>query len=129
MNIWDWLLNFFFGRTSMPEKTIIITDALQNEVVGSLTYDGASQTALFKAETKLSPNTNYHGKVTVGVKDLSGNSMVSEFNWSFTTGQVVDVDPPIVLSVSPADGETDVPLEKDIAITFSEPMDPATLIG
>lgn len=113
----------------MADKTFIVSDSLQNEVSGILTYDPGTQTATFTAATALAPNTLYSVRITVGVKDIAGNNMASDFNWSFQTGAVLDVDPPTVISVSPGDGETDVALTKTISATFSEPMDASTIVG
>jgi hypothetical protein len=42
-----------------------------------------------------------------------------------STGEMADVDPPVVLSVSPADGEIGVMPDVPLVIAFSEPMDKA----
>src|SRR5258706_12760448 len=113
----------------MPDKTFIVSDSLQNEVAGTLLYNPATLRATFKAATDLAPTTSYSVRITVGATDLAGNHMASDFSWSFQTGIVVDLIPPTVVSVSPADGETNVDVTREISATFSEPMDPATLIG
>ena len=45
----------------------------------------------------------------------------------FTTGAAQDVTPPTVVSTDPANNATGVDLNKVIAATFSEAMDPATI--
>lgn len=44
-------------------------------------------------------------------------------------GEGGDTTPPTVVSVSPKDGETDVPVNTSIIIEFSEPMDEASTEG
>src|SRR6185436_1615787 len=67
--------------------------------------------------------------VTAGVKDIAGNvlqlTVGSPGIWSFTTRDEV---PPTVTAVSPANGTT-VSAPATVNITFSEPMDQATIIG
>lgn len=67
--------------------------------------------------------TSYTVVVPVGaVKDLSGNALANSFTSSFTTA-VVDKTPPTVISVTPANGATDVPPGAlTIRVTFSEPI-------
>ena len=61
-------------------------------VTGQVSYDSASKTASFNPSAPLAYSTLY--RVTVmgganGVKDLTGNSLASDYTWSFTT-----MDPP-----------------------------------
>ncbi len=73
----------------------------------------------------------YGQQYTVGfaantAKDWGGNALPATF-WSFTTTSVQDTTPPTVVSTSPADGSTGVPLDATFRITFSEPMDPNSM--
>lgn len=54
------------------------------------------------------------------VKDTTGNSLVSAYSFTFTTGSTQDTTPPTVTSTDPANGETGVPIDTVIAIDFSE---------
>jgi len=47
--------------------------------------------------------------------------------WNFTTGAAADVTPPTVTSTDPLNNATGVAINKKIAATFSEAMDPTTL--
>ena len=40
-----------------------------------------------------------------GVKDVAGNALASDYNWSFTT-VAGDITPPTVSSVTPVNGAT-----------------------
>ena len=50
-----------------------------------------------------------------GVKDLAGNALAINYNWSFTT---IDNIPPTVSSVSPANGTTGVNTGANIIASF-----------
>jgi hypothetical protein len=61
------------------------------------------------------------------VTDLAGNALADDHVWSFITGTIPDTTPPTVSLVKPADLATDVPVNKKLAATFSETMDPLTV--
>ena len=58
---------------------------------------------LFKPDADLAPGTQYTASVSTAAKDLAGNPLAAAKTWQFTT-----TNPPIINSVSPADGATDV---------------------
>ena len=89
-------------------------------VPGSITYSGS--TIVFTPTTPLTPNTVYNGTVTSGAKDVAGNAMAANYNWSFGTG-----GKPAVVSTDPVDGATNVVLNKVISATFNKNMNTATL--
>jgi hypothetical protein len=68
--------------------------------------------------------TPYTATITTGAKDTNGNALASNFNWTFSTADVV---PPTVLTVSPANNATNVPTNTAVTITFSEAMDATTI--
>jgi len=75
--------------------------------------------------TLFSPSTIY--TVTCSGKDMDGNDLVNgpiPNPWIFTT---VGIVPPEITNTVPQDGATDVPLDQDIVVTFSEPMDTVTV--
>jgi methionine-rich copper-binding protein CopC len=94
-------------------------------VAGTVTYLGL--TATFAPASGLAANTVYTGTITTGAKDLAGNALVSNFGWSFTTGAAPDVTAPTVSLTDPANAATAVAVNKNIAATFSEAMDPLTI--
>jgi hypothetical protein len=63
-----------------------------------------------------------------GVEDIAGN-VVTPVVSSFTTGSEPDTTAPTVVMTSPVYSETDVPLNAVIKWAFSEPIDPASLLG
>ena len=96
-------------------------------VPGAVTYDSASNTAIFTPGADLAASTQFTATVTTAAKDLAGNPLASNYVWSFTTGRVATATAPTVLSTDPASAATGVPINQKVAITFSEAMDPATI--
>ena len=54
-----------------------------------------------------------------GVKDLSDNTM-ADTHWDFTTTNVADVTPPTLVSTVPANLATNVDVNANLSLTFSE---------
>ena len=77
----------------------------------------------------MTPNAA-HTIDVIGIRDVAGNPLPST-SVTFTTGPSVDVTAPTVSTVAPSIGSTNVPRTVQPAITFSEPMNPAsgTLVG
>src|SRR5205807_8262146 len=63
----------------------------------------ANQTLTLVPVVPLNPNTTYSISVT-GVRDFSGNALTAPSTITFTTGAGADLTPPIVTTVSPANG-------------------------
>ncbi|MHB1688960.1 MAG: Ig-like domain-containing domain, partial [Ignavibacteriaceae bacterium] len=94
-------------------------------VSGFVSYSGT--TAIFAPASNLLPNTKYTATITTGAKDLADNALVNNYVWSFTTGVSPVVTSPTVISTDPANAATGVALNKQVAATFSEPMDASTI--
>ena len=69
-------------------------------VAGTVTYAGSAAT--FAPTAVLAANTQYTAKITTAAKDLTGNAMAANFQWSFTTGAGPDVTPPTITLTNPA---------------------------
>jgi hypothetical protein len=110
--------------TSMDASTINATTFLLKQgaspVAGTVSYAGSNGT--FTPAIPLLANTVYTGTITTGAKDASGNALVSNYSWSFSTSTV-----PTVISTDPNNGATSVPLNKIITASFSTLMDPLTI--
>jgi hypothetical protein len=94
-------------------------------VSGSVNYTGV--TAVFAPTTNLSAYTEYTATITTGARDGTGHPLAADYVWSFTTGASQDTTQPTVSDVSPASNATAVPINRKVAISFSEMMDPATI--
>lgn len=93
---------------------------------GTLSLEGATLT--FVPERAWPPLRTVDVTVRTSLKDLAGNRVYGT-RLSFTTGvpEHPDVTPPEVVMVTPSHGAMDVALLSPISITFSEPLDPASL--
>ena len=107
---------------TITSQTVFLRQDGGAVVSGSLQIVGTTVT--FQPAADLAANTAYTGTITTGVEDLAGNSLAADYTWSFTTTSEVDVTPPQVLSVSPADGAQQVPLDAVIVVNYSEPITP-----
>jgi hypothetical protein len=118
---------------AMDQSTINTTNiTLKNTatsalVTGTVSYNVGTNTATFLPSGPLANNTNYTLTVSTAVKDLAGNALASTFTSNFTTIAVSDTTAPTIASRSPANGQSGVAINSDITVTFSEPMDQATI--
>jgi hypothetical protein len=95
-----------------------------NSITGLVTY--TAMVATFNPSINLLPNTVYTATITNSVKDLAGNTMVSNYVWTFTTA-VFDIVPPKVISTDPLNNTTGVAIDKKVTAAFSKPIDPLTI--
>jgi len=94
-------------------------------VAGTVAYSGS--TATFTPTNNLEANEVYTASITTGVKDIAGIAITGTYSWSFTTAALVDITPPIVLSIVPAGNAVQVALTSKATATFSEAMKASTI--
>ena len=112
----------------MDDATInASTFTINNGITGTVTYDVVTKTATFNPSSNLAYGTTYTATITTGVKDFAGNSMNSNYSWTFTTSTAPDNTPPTVTSTNPADNATGVDISTNITTSFSEGMDSSTI--
>ncbi len=102
---------------------------------GTVTYDVASNTAIFRPSAVLANTTTYTATITTAATDLAGNALAgnqaplpaaSNYVWTFTTS-IPDTTPPTIVLENPANNATNVALNNPVNATFSEAMDPTTI--
>src|SRR6202046_4985653 len=81
-------------------------------------------TASFTPTAALAQSTQYTATITTGAKNPRGNSLASDFVWMFTTGTI-----PTVISTNPLNGAINVAISKKITATFSQAMNPTTVMA
>src|SRR5205085_3875064 len=96
-------------------------------VAGAVTYAGT--TATFTPTANLAPNVVFTASLSTGVKNASGMALASVYSWSFTSGAIPDATAPTVTLTEPANSAVGVTLTHTVVVTFSEPMDAATITG
>jgi hypothetical protein len=120
--------------TGVSGTTFTLTTAASGTVpgaavVGTVTYNAASNTAVFTPATDLTVNGNFTATVVggaAGIADVAGNVLAQDFVFSFTT-TLPDITPPAVVANTPASNDLGVPTKQVITATFNEPVDPATV--
>jgi hypothetical protein len=99
-------------------NSFIVTQA-GTAVAGSVTYTGVVGT--FTPSIPLTATTIYTATITTVAEDVSGNPVLVDYTWTFTTDTT-----PTITSTNPVDNAIEVPLNKTISATFSAPMNSAT---
>src|SRR5450759_1303649 len=116
---------------STPMDPSSITISSFTVQLGTETISGeaayADSTATFTPAEKLAPNALYTATITTEVKNVAGITMAENYIWSFTTGGIPDVTLPVVTLSDPLNNATGVAINKLMAVTFSETMDPASI--
>jgi len=114
--------------SSIEGATFTLTGPGTTAVVGQVTYDAASDTAIFTPSSSLALNTFYTATITTGAQDLFGNALAADFVWTFTTGANPCQAPAPPISETPPNGSIGVCPNIVVAVTFPQAMDPATII-
>ena len=92
-------------------------------IPGVIRYFKRDQVADFHSNRTMPPATTI--VVTAeGMKDAAGNPLAEPYTFSFTTTENVR---PFIAVTFPANEATEVPLDTEVRITFSEPMKVASL--
>ncbi|MDP2631878.1 MAG: Ig-like domain-containing protein [Candidatus Uhrbacteria bacterium] len=88
------------------------------------------KTFLFDPSEYLDGDSNYTVFLSDDIEDADGDTVVNSggYEWTFTTGNEIDVTPPTIRSVIPrANGEYDRNIS--VQITFDEAVDPTSASG
>ena len=126
------LVTVTFSKAMNPATidltTFTLTGPGSAAVGGMVSYDAPSNTAIFTPTNNLALNATYTATVTTGAKDMYGNTLASNFVWSFTTGNSVCLaGAPTVVSSAPPNGTTGVCPNAVVVAGFSAAMNPSTI--
>jgi hypothetical protein len=114
----ETLIRITFSEPMLKEETrnaFSITPIIQG------TFYWEKYTMIFTPNTNLALDTTYNVSISIGAKDLVGNSLQTQFSWDFKTTSVSDTIPPTIVDAFPTG--VNVPVNVNISITFSEFMD------
>jgi len=118
---------------AMDPSTITVDTFLllqgSTPISGSVTFDLASNRAIFVPDTELELGLVYTATISSDAEDSGGTALAKDYVWTFTTSVGVDLVPPTVISALPANDATGVPLDAAVSATFSEAMNPATIVA
>ncbi len=117
-----------FSEAMDPAKLTLTSFTLlqgATPVLGTITSSGA--VATFTPASNLVASASYTALVSTEATDLSGNALTTNYTWIFSSGTTADSTAPSITSTNPANADTDVAINKTVAATFSEEIDPLTL--
>ena len=97
-------------------------------ILGSVTVAADGMSAQFTPTFPLLPQTAYQFYQAGGNYDMDGNYLYGS-NTYFVTGTGSATTPPTVVAISPAATATSIPLNADIVLHMSQPMDSTSLTG
>ncbi|MFT4907453.1 MAG: hypothetical protein ACI978_001535, partial [Oleispira sp.] len=99
-------------ETTLTTDTFTVIADTEAALVGSVSLDATSNTASFTPTSNLTASTLYTATITTAVKSTTGESLASNYVWTFTSGTAEDVTAPTVSSTNPSDTETNIALNR-----------------
>jgi hypothetical protein len=78
--------NDSMDSSTINNSTLFLVDGSNNNVPGTVTYNSSTSTASLKPTAQLQALTTYTATVKGTVADMFGNTMRSDYSWSFKTG-------------------------------------------
>lgn len=112
---------------TVSSTSFLVTEPGLTSVAGTVGMDAANHIATFTPSENLATGTLLTVTINREVEGLTGNVLASDYVWTFTTGETADTTAPTVSSTDPVDLDTDVAVNKNMAVSFSEGMDPLTI--
>jgi hypothetical protein len=79
-------LNEPLDPNSVSSGSLIVFDANNNALAGTVSYNSSTATITFRPALGLYPQSNYTAVLSSTVGDTLGNTLGSAYSWSFTTG-------------------------------------------
>ena len=114
---------------SKPLDPITISTGFQVEVAGQPVAGGTAlsngnQQITFTPQSGLLANTTYTVVVPAQITDVGGLALSNPATYSFVTGSATDATTPTVTVVSPANYAVGFPINGQVQVQFSKPIDP-----
>ncbi len=103
-----------------------------NAVSATVSYSAGSQNVVLTPSAPLAGGTLYTVTLkggTNGLRDIAGNTLVTDYTWNFTTATAPAATPPTVVSTTPAANATNVDTRTTITAVFNEPLLPSSVTG
>jgi hypothetical protein len=112
-------------RASVTAASARVTSA-GAVVQTTASFSDGDRTLTLTPASALKLNTTFAIEVSTQVKDAAGNALSSPLATTFKT-KSPDVVSPKVATIVPADQSVNVAVGADVRVTFTEPIDPATI--
>jgi len=106
-----------------PATTFSLAGPGSTAVAGTVACSGA--VATFTPALSLAANTLFTATITTAATDTTGDPLAANYVWTFRTGAGPTI--PLVISTTPTNGATGVPINQALTATFNEAMNPATI--
>lgn len=98
----------------------VVVQNTADSLVVDYTHSINGNTLSIDPVNNLDYGASYKATLAAGaVKDMSGNALISQYSFNFTTQAAPDTVPTVV-NTDPPDGVTNVPLSKTVSVLFSE---------
>ncbi|MGO9275173.1 MAG: Ig-like domain-containing protein [Terriglobia bacterium] len=110
-------------------STVLLMDLNGNTILTGVSLDASGELVSLAPNAPLAANTNYFFQTTTGINGVNGLAQNSDSFFEFTTGISTDTVNPVVTSVAPPDGSTNLGDNASIRVRFSKPIDPLTVSG
>jgi len=95
-------------------------------VPATIGIDAADEQVTLTPAQPLAPNALHSIVVTTAARDAGGNALAGDRTFTFRTASP-DTEAPRVIAIAPADGTVNAALTSTIDVTFTEPVEPATV--
>ena len=119
--------------STINASTFELRNSANALVLAAVSYNTATRVATLSPNGALNAAATYTATIRGGttdprVRDVAGNALAVNWTWSFTSaGASSDTTPPVVTATSPVNGASGVSVGTNLAATFSEAMDAATI--
>ncbi len=114
------------NRATITQASFALTDGQNNPVNGVFSFDFNDTVVTFKPSANLAPNATYVLSLTQSITSTDGIPLEGAYTASFQTSTSADTVSPNVTS-NIAAGATNIPYNTNVVLTFSEPVNPATI--
>jgi len=118
-----WSIRASFSEPLDSSTVSASTVQLTPSLAGSVRLN--NELVSFIPESLLDSGVVYTVTLRATIRDTAGNAMGSDYQWQFAT--YADTTRPTVVSTSPSDGATWMPVSSVISVAFSETMNPSSL--
>jgi hypothetical protein len=125
------LFNETLAQSSVNASSVelVADDASAQIIAGTVALSSDRKVVTFAPTTQMTKGTPYKFTIKGMVTDDAGNALGSDYVLRFTTSTGIDNLQPEVVSISPASGSVNVPLNAQARVSFSKPVNPLTVTG